>query len=73
MEGDYPKRVKVRTKGGELKNRSKDTYVLNDWSQANFVEYFLCIGSAKCTRASLPERKMSLFSAIIITIILSMR
>ena len=32
---------------------------------------FLCIGLAKYTRASLPVRKMPLFSYIIITIILS--
>ena len=36
-----------------------------------FAEYFLCICSAKYTRASAPARKMSLFSSIIITIILS--
>ena len=40
-----------------LKNQSKDTYVLN--------------GSAKYTRASSPARKMSLFSSIVIAIILS--
>ena len=32
---------------------------------------FLCIGRAKYTKASPPARKMSLFSPIIITIILS--
>ena len=32
---------------------------------------FLCIGPAKYTKASPPARKMSLFSPIIITIILS--
>ena len=52
-------------RGRGLKNRSWDTYVLN------VVEYFLCVGSAKYTRASSLARKMSLFSSIIITIILS--
>ena len=52
-------------------NRSSDTYLLNQWPQTNFVEYFLCIGSAKYTRTSPSARKMSLFSSIIITIILS--
>ena len=45
-------------------------YVLNGWLQANFVEYFLCIGTVKYTEVSSPARKMSLFSSIIITIIL---
>ena len=54
-----------------LKNRSEDTYVLNEWPQTNLVEYFLCIGPAKYTKGSPPARKMSLFSSIIITIILS--
>ena len=45
--------------------------VLNGWPQTNFVEFFLCIGTAKYTKASLPARKISLFSSIIITIILS--
>ena len=35
------------------------------------MEYFLCIGPAKCSKASPPARKMSLFSSVIITIILS--
>ena len=35
------------------------------------MEYFLCIGTAKYTKASPPARKMSLFSSIIITIVLS--
>ena len=30
--------------------------------QTNVVEYFLCIGSVKYTRAGPPARKMSLFS-----------
>ena len=54
----------------ELKNWSWDTHVLNGWPQTNFVKYFLYIGLAKYTRASLPVRKMLLFSSIIITIIL---
>ena len=39
------------------------TYVLNRWSQTNVVEYFLCTGSAKYTRASPPARKMLLLSS----------
>ena len=35
------------------------------------MEYFLCIGTAKYTKASPPARKMSLVSSIIITIVLS--
>ena len=54
-----------------MKNHSEDMYVLNEWPQTNVVEYFLCTGSVKYTRASPPARKMSLFSFIIITIILS--
>ena len=46
-------------------------YGLNGWPQANLVEYFLCIGLAKYTRASPPARKMSFFSSIIITTISS--
>ena len=45
-------------------------YVLNGWPQTNIVEYFLCIGWARYTKASPPARKM-LFSSIIITVILS--
>ena len=57
--------------GRGSENRSYDTYILNGWPQTNVVEYFLCIYSAKYTRTSLPARKMSLFSSIIITNILS--
>ena len=60
----------VQGRGG-LKNRSYDTYVLNGWPQTNVVEYFLCVGPVKYTKASTPARKMSLFPSIIITIILS--
>ena len=59
------------TRGGALKNRSLDTYVLNGWPQTNVVEYFLCSGPAKYIKGSLPARKMLLLSSIIITIILS--
>ena len=38
-------------------------YILNGWPQVNVVEYFLCIGLAKYTRASPPASKMSLFSS----------
>ena len=70
MEG-YFKCVHMRTKGRGLKNRSRDTYVLNEWPQTNIVEYFSCIGMTKYTKASPPAKKMSLVSFIIITIILS--
>ena len=50
----------VQGKGG-LKNRP----------QTNIVKYFLCIGTVKYTKASSPPSKMSLFSSIIITIVLS--
>ena len=46
-------------------------YVLNGWPQTNFVEYFLYIGTIKYTKTSPPARRMSLFSYIIITNILS--
>ena len=42
-----------------------------DGPETNAVEYFLCIGMAKYTKAPPPARKMSLFSFIIIMIILS--
>ena len=46
-------------------------YVRTKWmAQKKFVEYFLCIGTVKYTIASLPARKMPLFSSIIIRIIL---
>ena len=54
-----------------IENRSQDRYVLNGWIQTNVVEYFLFIGTAKHTKAAPLARKMSLFSSIIITIILS--
>ena len=54
-----------------LKNRSKDRYALNIWPQTNVVEYFLWISPVEYTRASPSARKMSFFSSIIITIILS--
>ena len=43
--------------------------VRSGWPQTNVVEYFLCIGSAKYTRALPPARNMSLFSSIIIKIL----
>ena len=51
-----------------LKNRSKDTYVLDRWPKTDVVEYFLCIASAKYTRTSAPARNISLFFSIIIRI-----
>ena len=67
----YSKCVHSLTRGRGLKNWSEDTYVLNGWPKANVVKYFLCIGPAKYTKASPLARKISLFSSIIITIILS--
>ena len=48
-------------------------YVRTKWMAPNKCcgIFFLCIGPAKYTKASPPARKMSLFSSIIITIILS--
>ena len=56
---------------GGLKNRSYGTYLLNGWPQTNVLECVLCPGMAKYAKASPPARKVSLFSSIIITIILS--
>ena len=70
MEG-YFKCVHMRTKRRGLKNRSRDTYVLNEWPQTTIMEYFLCISPPKYTRTSWPPRKVPLFSSIIIAIILS--
>ena len=47
----YYKCVHMCTRGRELKNQSQDEWI-DGWSQTNLVEYFLCIGSAKYTRAS---------------------
>ena len=67
MEGDHPKCAQVRTVGEDEKSIIR--YIHIKWMvQTNFGEY---IGSTKNTRASAPARKMSLFSFIIITIILS--
>ena len=44
---------------------------MGGWPQKNVAKYSLVIGLAKYTRASPSARKMSLFSSIIITIILS--
>ena len=54
---------KYAYKGEGVENFVQDTYVL--------VFVFLCIGPAKYTKASPPAKKMSLFSSITITIILS--
>ena len=44
------------------------THVRTKWmAQTNVVEYFLCIGSAKYTKASPPARKISLFSSNLIS------
>ena len=67
----YSKCLHMLTRGKGVKNWSYDMYVLNGWSQTNIGEYFLCIGPAKYTKALPAARKMSLFSSIIIAIILS--
>ena len=55
----------------EVEKSVINTHELNGCPQANFMQYFLCVGSGKYTRVSPPARKMLLFSSIIITIILS--
>ena len=57
-------------KGRRIEKSVINMYVPNGWSPKN-VDYFLCLRSANCTRASLPARKMSLFSSIIVMITLS--
>ena len=64
MEGESSKMCTGAYRGRRLKYQSSDTYVLNGWPQANVVEYFLCIGSAKYTRASLPAKKTSLYYVV---------
>ena len=61
QKGGYSKCVHMRTRGRWLKNRSKDTYVLNGWPQTYVVEYFLRISPAEYTRASPPARKCRCF------------
>ena len=56
---------------GNGEGKGLKTYLLNGWPQRNVVEYFLCIGPVKYTKARPPITEMSLFSSIIITIILS--
>ena len=58
---------------GEGVEKSVLRYVRTKWMAPNKCcgIFFLCIGPAKYTKASPPARKMSLFSSIIITIILS--
>ena len=71
MKGRPSKMCTGAYRGRGVDKSAIDTYVLNGLPQNNFVEYFLCIVSAKYTRASPPARKMSLFSSIVITITLS--
>ena len=61
----YSKCVHVFTRGRRVEKWNLDGLKQMLWN------IFLCIGPAKYTKASLPARKMSLFSSIIITIILS--
>ena len=68
----YSKWIHIPTKGRGVE-KSVLKYIHTKWmapSKCCGID-FLCIGSAKYTKASLPVRKMSLFSSIIITIILS--
>ena len=57
----------TRERGGWNIGPKTRAYQINGRPQTNIVEYFLCIGMAKYTKAW----KISLFSSIIITIILS--
>ena len=67
----YYKCVHIRTRGREIE-KSVIRYVRTKWMAPDkCFGIFLCIGPAKYTRASPPARKMSLFSSITITIILS--
>ena len=70
MKGGHPKRLQVGTSAyrGEGVEKWVIRYVRNKWMVPN--KFFVCIGSAKYTRASPPLRKMSLFSSILPTIIL---
>ena len=68
----YSKCVHMLTRGRGVE-KSVLRYVHNKWMAPNKCcgIFFLCIGPTKYTKASPPARKMSLFSSIIITIILS--
>ena len=70
QNGSYSRCVKEEG-GGGLKDRSKNTCVRDGWSQTNIAEYFLCIRPVRYIKVSSPARKISQFSSIIITIILS--
>ena len=68
----YSKCVHMLTRGRGVKKLVL-RYVRTKWMAPSkcCTIFFLCIGLAKYTKASPPARKMSLFSSIIITIILS--
>ena len=68
----YSKCVHMLTRGRGVEKLVL-RYVRTKWMAPNKCcgIFFLCIGPAKYNNASLPVRKMSLFSSIIITIILS--
>ena len=68
----YSKCVHMLTRGRGVEKLVL-RYVRTKWMAPNKCcgIFFLCIGPAKYTKASPPARKMSLFSSIIITIILS--
>ena len=70
----YSKCVHIRTRGRGRGWKIGHRYVrTNAWPQKYVLEYFLCIGLAKYTRALPPARKMLLFPSVIITIIYPMR
>ena len=68
----YSKSVHMLTRRRRVKKLVL-RYVRSKWMASNKCcgIFFLCIGPVKYTKASPPARKMSLFSSIIITIILS--
>ena len=72
----YSKCVHLEKGGGTPYTRQREIeklvlrYVHTKCMAPNVVEYFSCFGTTKYTKASPTARKMSLFSSIIITIIL---
>ena len=63
QKGGYSKCGPMSTskrRGGRGVEKSVIKYVLYRWPQTNVVEYFLCIGPAKYTRASPSARQEKL-------------
>ena len=72
QKGGYYKYVPMHTMGREFEKLLIWLYLHTKWMVPDkCCGIFLCISPAKYTRASLPARKMSLFSSITIKIILS--